>query len=173
MKVLIAYATKTGTAASCAEQLGKELSNLDVTLCDLRNETIAPDEFDVVILGSSVRFGRILPDMREYLKINAEILTKKAIGLFFCCALTSETEYYREHLYPKELTQNAGCVMTFGGTLTLKNASLRERFLLRMMRNRIVESEIDDGEYTPTLPGILPENIANMAVWIRQTAIEQ
>jgi hypothetical protein len=36
------------------------------------------------------------------------------------------------------------------------------------MRASILESEINDGEYTPTLPSILPENIEKMETYVRE-----
>ena len=43
-----------------------------------------------------------------------------------------------------------------------------EQMFLRWVRTQIRESEINDGEYTPTLPSILPENISMLASHTRR-----
>ena len=39
---------------------------------------------------------------------------------------------------------------------------------IHSMRTSIRESEIEDYEYTPEMPGILPENIGKLASYIRE-----
>ena len=172
MKVLIAYASKTGTAASCAERLESELRGVDVTLADLEKEAPELDAYDVVVLGSSVRFGKTRASFQAYLKSNREALLQKEHGFFLCCGFGHEFERYEKKAIDEGLRETAFASMTFGGLFKLPNASFWERFLLRQVRAEIRESEIEDGEYTPTLPSILPENISMMASKIRRALAE-
>jgi hypothetical protein len=77
-------------------------------------------------------------------------------------------EYYRDVLFPKDLLNSAEEILYFGGTLRLDGHSFWERRVIRSIRAHIMESEIDDGEYTPSLPGILPENIDRTATYVRE-----
>jgi len=54
MRILIGYASKTGTAKICAEMLCEELRGQEVTVADLEREQPSLQEYDVVILGASV-----------------------------------------------------------------------------------------------------------------------
>lgn len=167
MKILIAYAGKTGTAAECAEILQKELSGAEVTVADLSKEHPDPDAFDVVIVGGSVRYGKLPKVLRTYLLERQTELETVLHGLFLCCGSGHDFEEYCKDLFPSDLRDSAFAVLNFGGRLKLKNAGLFERILLHAWRSGIRENEMEAGEYTPTLPDILPENISRMASALR------
>ena len=128
--------------------------------------------YDAVVLGSSVRFGKTRASFHAYLKSNRETLMEKAHGFFLCCGFGHEFERYEKKAIDAGLRETAFATMNFGGLLKLPNASFWERVFLRQVRADIRESEIEDGEYTPTLPGILPENISMMAAQIRRAMAE-
>ena len=58
MKILIAYAGRVGVTKECAELLKKELCGREVTLCDLKEETPKLEDFDTVVIGSAIYFGK-------------------------------------------------------------------------------------------------------------------
>ena len=89
-------------------------------------------------------------------------------GLFLCCGFGHNFEEYAEKQFPKELRETAFELLSFGGYLKLERAGLWERLLLYRIRVDIRESEIDDYEFTPTLPGILPENVSRMATAVKE-----
>ena len=163
MRILIGYASKTGTAKLCAEMLRDELKSQDVTVADLDEMRPSPLEYDVVILGSSVRFGRARQSLRSYLQEYEREIGQMPHGLFLCCGFGHDYERYVQKIYDKKLLESAFCALNFGGLLKLDQTSRMEKLFLRWVRSEIRESEINDGEYTPTLPSILPENIAMMA----------
>lgn len=167
MKILIAYASKTGTAAECAGMLRDELRGAEVTVADLTVARPDPDGFDVVIVGGSVRYGKLPKPLRAYLLERQTELEASVHGLFLCCGSGHDFEDYRDRLFPQSVTASAFAVLNFGGRLRLKNAGLFERILLHSARSRILENEMEIGEYTPTLPDILPENISRMASLLR------
>ncbi len=173
MKILIAYASKTGTVTECVGRLIKALHGLDVTAVDLEKEVPQVADFDLIVAGSSVRFGRLLPAARKFLQANKDVLLTKTLCLFLCCGIAHEYEYYREVVFPRELRDAADQSIYFGGRLSLEGLTFFERLLVRHLRTSIAESEIEDGEYTPSLPGILPENIDRMATLIRAKYAER
>ena len=126
----------------------------NVTLCDLDRETPALSDYDLVIVGGSVRFGKVRRATVDFLRDHAAELAAKPLGIYLCCGFGHEFEGYREKWIPEELRRTAFCVTTFGGTLSPENQSFFDKLLIRWMRSTIIESELDDGEYTPTLPGI-------------------
>ena len=166
--VLIAYSSKTGTAETCVRILETELKGLQVTLADLDRETPDVSAFDAVVFGSSVRFAKLRPSAARFLNAHAAELAERPHGLFLCCGFGHEFEEYSSRLFPQLLRDSAFAVLNFGGKLKLERASWPEKLLLHHVRSSIRESEIEDGEFTPTLPGILPENISMMASALRR-----
>lgn len=172
MKILIAYASKSGTVRACVTRLCEGLKGLDVTAVDLTDEKTNAVDYDLVVTGASVRFGRLLPAERKFLREQKEVLLNKTLCLFLCCGLAHEYEYYRENVFPKELRDAAYQNVYFGGRLSMDGLSFFERMFVRSLRSAITESEIEDGEYTPSLPGILPESIDRLASLIRAKYVE-
>lgn len=173
MKILIAYASKNGTARTCVERLTEQLRGMNVTVADLEKEAPDPEGYDTVVFGSSVYFGKLRPAAREYLEKHGETLTKKRLALFLCCGLTDEYEYYREKLFGQKLRDAAFLTLFFGGSLNPEGRSFIDRLLLRSMRSMLLEEAINNSEYEISLPGILPENIDKLATYLRQEAASQ
>ena len=174
MKILIAYTSKHGTTEECVQRLQQHLHGLDVTL---KNLAQAPSpslvEYDIVVVGGSVQFGKFHPALRLFLKENLEVLKQKRLALFLCCGLAHEYEYYEEVLFAKELRAAAFQMLYFGGSLRTDGLPFLDKLLVRHLRTTIAENEIEDGEYTPSMPGILPENIETMASYIRREALKK
>ena len=168
MKILIAYTSKYGTVRTCVLRLCEQLHGLDVTVADLEQETPDPQDFDTVVFGSSVYFGKLRPAARQFLKQYANVLAKKHLALFLCCGLTEEYEYYREKLFSQALRNAAFQTLYFGGSLNSEGRSFGDRLLLRAMRSKLMEEAIDNSEYIVSLPGILPENIDKLATCLRK-----
>ncbi|MBQ7171102.1 MAG: hypothetical protein IJR89_02365 [Clostridia bacterium] len=168
MKVLIAYAGVTGTTEECVRRLAAELSNLDVTVTDLAKETPELSSYDLVLVGGCVRRGKLYAPLRSFFEEQGRDLLDRPLGLFLVCGLAHEYEYYFERLLPKDLREHAFATLYFGGDLHPKQAGLWDKLYLYSMRSRLRESELSDFEYTPTLPGILPESIEKMAFLCKQ-----
>lgn len=169
MKLLIIYSTKNGTTEKCVEHLQSVLKGLDITVACLEKDPLPNlDAYDVVLVGGSVYFGKFRPALRQFLKDNEARLCQKELGLFFCCGLAHDMEYYMEKLFSQRLRDAAFQTVYFGGSLKIQGCGLLDRMILHSMRSSIFESEIDDGEYTPTLPSILPESIEKMGTYVRE-----
>ena len=168
MKILIAYTSKNGTTADCVARLALHLQGLDVTVTDLTKTPVRISDFDLVIIGGSVHHARLDPALKNLFKEQREDLLHVRLGLFLVCGLAHEYEYYEETLLPRELRDSAFATMYFGGTLRKEGLPFFDRMIVGSLRSRIMESEIEDGEYTPSLPGILPESIERMAAYARR-----
>lgn len=170
MKVLLAYTSKTGTTEECITRLEKELRGMEIEKVQLNSAHPSPADYDILIIGAPVRFGKLPKAVRSYLKAYETEIIQKPHALFLCCGLAHEYEYYIETLFSDKLRSTAFSILNFGGTLDYKNQNFFEKLLIHAVRSSIRESEIEDGEYTPELPGILPENIGKMATYIRAEA---
>lgn len=173
MKILIAYASKNGTARTCVDRLTEQLRGMDITVADLEKEAPDPNGYDTVVFGSSVYFGKLRPAARQYLKEHEDALTRKRLALFLCCGLTEEYEYYREKLFGQALRDAAFQTLYFGGSLSSEGRSFTDRLFLRSMRSMLLEEALNNNQYEIELPGILPENIDKLATYLRKEAADK
>jgi len=162
MKILIAYDSGKGTVKTAVERMIRQLDHLDVTQVSLMDTIPDPNDYDLIVVGGSVRFGKLRARARKYLSDNEEVLSQKVLGLFFCCGLTEEQEYYAEKIFPKALRDSAFHIAFFGGSLNGEGLPFFDRMMVKSMRSSLLEKEMDNGNYIPDLPYILPENIDDM-----------
>jgi len=163
MKILIAYATKSGTAKEAAELLAADLQNHTVTVADLgKNDPVAGD-FDYIVLGGPIRAGRAHKALRQYIKKQEKALCAVPHTLFLCCAYADLLMDYMEMTFPAAVRESADDMLYFGGVLDVSKQKGFEKWIARMMRNSIIEDE--DGEQV--LPCLMPEHIRVLADKLR------
>ena len=168
MKILIAYASKNGSTASCVERLAKGLNGLDVTVADLAQAKPNAAEFDMVIVGAAVHHHRFPTPVTRFLREEKEVLKTKKLGLFLLCGIAEEQTYYIEKLFAPELREHAFEVAFFGGSLRYDGLKFWDRFFVWNLRSLIVEADMNDGEYIASMPGLIPENVDRMASLARK-----
>ncbi|MBE6629930.1 MAG: hypothetical protein E7624_03665 [Ruminococcaceae bacterium] len=164
MKLLIAYASKSGSAREMAEMLAGQLPNQDVTLCDLALAQPDPAAFDYVVLGGSIRMNKAHKALRTYVNTYAEALCAVPHTLFLCCAFAEQLEHYYAVAFPRSLRESAERLVYFGGDLSLSRQKGFDKWLTRMLRNSILESEEEDA----VLPTLLPEHVRTLADALRK-----
>lgn len=167
-KILIAYAGVNGMTKECAERLARELNGRGTELCDLLREKPDRTAADVVVVGACVRHGKLLPQAKAFLSELAGDTEERRIGVFLCCGFSDRFEEYKERLIPEAVRNRAFLISDFGGSLDPAGKPFWDRIWLFFARQGVVESEIEDGEYTPVLPGMNPENIGKMASYVRE-----
>ena len=170
MKILIAYDSGNGTVKTAVDRMIQPLKTLDVTVVSLNENQPNPNAYDIVVIGGSVRFGKLRKTAAKYLRDHESILAQKKLGLFFCCGLIEEQDYYAEKLFSPALRNAAFHLAFFGGSLNTDGLSFWDKMMVRSMRSSLFEKEMDDGNYIPNLPYILPENIDGMARMILEVA---
>ena len=163
MKLLIAYSSKHGTTKKCAEMLAGKLASAEVDICDVNKETPkAPEEYDVVVLGSSIRWGSASKKIKRYAKEHSDKLNNMPSAVFLCCGYPDEFEEYVRGQFGKYLapTYDFHC---FGGELKPKQVKGFERLIVRFARRSIIEHDFEDSNYEGSLPDILPDSISILA----------
>lgn len=168
MKILIAYASITGTTTECVRLLYHFLQRRKPTVVDLTVEKPDPSEYDAVIVGGPIRHAKLHPVVAEYIKEYAEMLKTKKTGLFIVCGFADEAEEQLVRNFPKDLRDAAYDVVSFGGTLDVsKQTRWKDRLYVRFMRNTITDTgdgdAVEDGEFTRVLPTINPDTISRFA----------
>lgn len=114
MKTMILFATKSGATKECADILAEKF---DCPVYDLTKEKAIPDitSFDILILGTGVRMGKIYKPASKFIRRNIGELVKKKIAVFFCNAYPNTFNNAVEKNLPLELIQQAICIKSFGG----------------------------------------------------------
>ncbi len=163
MKILIAYASKTGTTRQAAEMLAQGLQNHTVTLADLSETDPVPGDFDYIVLGGPIRAAKAHKSLRNYLKRREAALCAVPHTLFLCCAYADLFEDYALMTYPAPLLESAEELLYFGGVIDLSLQRGTDKWIARMMRNEIIEDEDGEG----VLPGLMPEHIRILADRLR------
>ena len=131
MKVLIAYASKTGATSKAAKLLAERFS--DVTLRDLTVGSPNPNDYEAVILGGSIRMGLLHKDARKWLEEYGEVLKTKKFGCFICHGFSEQAPQLLEQNIPSDLLEVAVCADSFGGELVEKKLRGMDRLVTKMM----------------------------------------
>ncbi|MBQ9086789.1 MAG: hypothetical protein IJY47_06345 [Clostridia bacterium] len=162
--ILILYATNWGVTKQCAEMLEKQLNQrYTVTVMDIQKERPALSEYDVVILGSNIRMGKINRAMKKLLQEEAEYLSSVPTAVYLCLGYPRQFEEYAELELPKKLTCSLG-VHCFGGELKPEKLRGIDKWIVKMVRNSIRTQDFEESDTDHhQLPEILPENIVLLA----------
>ena len=165
MKVLIAYYSKSNTTETCAKILKRELATADVTLCDLSADTPGLEGYDVAVIGTPVRMGKVGKPFLSFVQQNATKLEKMPHGFFICCLNEENFESAVEKFIPEPLAKSAFAVEYFGGELSVsRQRSFFEKMIVRAMRSSILTNyESNDVESDSALPTVAEPVIAQYA----------
>jgi menaquinone-dependent protoporphyrinogen IX oxidase len=111
MKTLIAYASKGKTTYEYAHVISKVLSEkgIEADLSDLRKTTPNTEPYDVIIVGTGVRAGRMYSEAVKFLQND---LSDKKVA-FFVSTLEPESDARRK--YVESLKIRLFSTAVFGG----------------------------------------------------------
>lgn len=131
MKILITYAGKTGCTQKCAEILAQKLEN--ATVIDLAKQSPDISNYDVIIIGSSIRIGMFHSETKNFIVKNKELLKNKKTAYYICCWFSKDYLTYFENNIPKELLEKSITYDTFGGELDITKQKGIEKFIVKMV----------------------------------------
>jgi len=97
-KVLIAYSTWAGATHEVAIEIGKvfQANLFDVEVIAAK-ECKNIDDYDAILLGTSIHAGQTVKSFRQFIKQNIDVLIKKPTALFVVCAtMNDDSEDNRE-----------------------------------------------------------------------------
>lgn len=147
MKILIAYAGKTGSTEKAAKLLGEHFA--DVTLRDLTVGSPNPKGYDAIIVGGSIRMGTLHIEARRWILENWDVLKTKKFGCFICNGFIDQVPQLIEQNFSDELINLAVCVDSFGGELNVKKLKGLDRIMVKMVIKKINTN--DSIEYLPCI----------------------
>lgn len=160
MKVLIVYASKTGTTKKCANILANELNlNCDCTLCDLSNSFPSINNYDMVVIGSSIRMGALNKKVVSFISKNETKLLNKDIGLFICNGFIESKDQILNNVFSQRMLKHAIVVDSFGGEFNFNSMKGLDKIITSKVVKNIKPAE---------LPHILQNNIKNFALQLQK-----
>lgn len=154
MKILILYSSREGQTKKISEFMANHFgSNVKVSPLDL---TLDISDFDMLIIGASIRYGHFNSLLYQFVEKNAVLLNKKKTA-FFGVNLTARKEgkddpetnvYVRKFLQRVEWNPNFKAV--FAGALFYPRYKIWDRLAIKLIM-KITGGEIDTSkeiEYT-------------------------
>lgn len=172
-KILIVYASKTGSTKTAAELLERALNGRNVTLCSVEDAASDPGGYDVVVMGSCIRYGKLYKPMREYLARWESVLKEKQTGYFLLCGYPDNIEEYYDRVLTEQQRERAFALASFGGEMVPAHAkNLWDKLILKIQRDNILGGGANgDQREDMVLPTISEENIAVFATNLKALAL--
>lgn len=153
IKTLALYSSVDGQTKRICQRIGEHIkSDHDVILIDIYNATTVDlANYEKVILGGSVRYGKYRPDFEHFLIEQATSLSTKKTLLFSVNAtarkankcLPSNNPYFIKLKHKTGIHTDIEAV--FAGKLHLANNSLFDRFMIKLIFKMSGE-QIGNGE---------------------------
>jgi len=92
-KILVAYASKFGTTGEVAEAIGDVLCQDGNTVETKWIKNVKDiNNYDAVIIGSAIQYENWMPEAREFVKNNQDILKNMPVAYFITCMPLSRKE---------------------------------------------------------------------------------
>ena len=98
MKILVAYATKAGSTAEVAAEIGRVVESKSGCKVDVHpvGKLKEVDGYDAVIIGSGIRAGKWLPEATKFVERHRDALSRVPVAYFVVClTLKDDTEENR------------------------------------------------------------------------------
>ena len=155
MKILVAYASERGGTEGLADMVGSDLRFLGHHVTALPARTVqSVDEFDAVILGGSIYFGRWNQEALDFVERFAPSLQQRPVWLFASGPLNHDAALGPikpiSHVKQAMKRINAQGEITFGGRLSPAQC---EGFLANRMAKK------HSGDF---------RDFAQVATWVNQ-----
>ncbi len=99
-KILVTYASRTGSTAGVAEAIGRTLSESGLRV-DVRPMTDAADltPYRAVVVGSAIQNRQWLPEAMQFMQAQRAALAGKPCAIFLVCmTLAMRMGDYRQHV---------------------------------------------------------------------------
>lgn len=131
MKTLIIYSSKYGSTKDCAELLKNKLDGTADILNIQEKKKVNLDNYDTIILGSSIYVGSVSKKLKEYCNQNLDELREKRVGIFINCGFEREKEQYFAQNFPQSLLTHALVKECFGGEARMERMNFFYRFIMK------------------------------------------
>jgi len=152
-KILIAYASSTGTTGDVAQAIGQVLcdGNTIVETKQIRNVKDV-NGYDAVIIGGAIQYDRWLPDATNFVATNQDKLSKLPVAFFFTCLTLSrqnEKTLRQAQVYADKLRLASPQIkpLDIGGFAGVLNLKKMPFFIGLIFRIAMTILRVREGDY--------------------------
>jgi menaquinone-dependent protoporphyrinogen oxidase len=139
-KILVAYASKSGTTGEIAQAIGKSLSDRGANVSVQSVNSVASlDGYHAVVIGSGIRMGHWLPEAEEFVRKHESQLKQLPIA-FFTVHLLHLDDGESSRAQRQAYTQAVRQILTpktevfFSGRLEFARLTIFERWISNSMK---------------------------------------
>lgn len=145
MKILIVYATSEGQTRKISRFMEEVLQaeNHNVVIADATEEPPSPENFDAVLIGSSIHIQKYHSSVRDYIMKNVDELNKKHTAFFsVCMAIASDIEEEHEEVkrIATEFVEKTGwkpdAINHMAGALKYTQYDYFKKLIMRMIAKK-------------------------------------
>ncbi|MCL1890473.1 MAG: hypothetical protein FWG00_00335 [Coriobacteriia bacterium] len=146
-KILIAYASKSGTAKEAAEKIAAALPN--TVLSDLTTETPKLENYDAVVIGGGVRVGSVHKETKRFIDAHKEQLKTLPAAYFITNCFPESVDEIIGKMLPSQLKDAALFAGTLGGRMDMDKLRGLDKAIAKMVSKAVDEqkpvfSELDE-----------------------------
>lgn len=138
-KILIAYASKSGTAKEAATRIAELLPGSD--LADLTQETPSFESYEATIIGGGVRMGAVHKDAKRFIDANETTLANMRTAYFITNCFSDKTDEVLDKMLPESLRGRAVFVGTVGGRLDIDSLKGLDKAIAKMVSKAVDEDQ--------------------------------
>ncbi len=152
-KILVAYDSRLGSTREVAGFIGDVVGMTGASV-DIKavSDAGSPKGYDLVIVGSAIRYDRWLPEAVEFLRLNRTSLSNIPTALFFTCLTLAKVTPETTRKADDYSVQLSGLVPElepisvgrFGGVLNFRRGPWSTRLLLRVLS---IAAGVKEGDY--------------------------
>jgi menaquinone-dependent protoporphyrinogen oxidase len=138
-KVLVAYASRSGSTMEIADSVGKILAESGYAVDVLPvKEVTSVKEYSAVVLGSAIWGGKLLPEAMTFVKQYKPVLAGKPLAVFVVClTMKDDTPENRKkvnaYLNPLREEVTPQSIGLFAGKMTSAKLNIFLRFMVKHM----------------------------------------
>jgi menaquinone-dependent protoporphyrinogen oxidase len=167
-KILVTYASKTGSTAEIAQAVAETLSQQGGAVDFLPLKQVRSlDGYDAVVLGSAVRVGSWLPEAVKFVEQHSDALKRLPLALFTVHGNNrggdEASRAAREaYLAPVRARVQAKSEVFFGGQIEPARMSFLERMMTKAVKAEVGDFRDWDAirAWSAALPGLLAQPAA-------------
>ncbi len=138
--ILIAFASKSGTAKEAAERLSAQLPAAN--LVDLTKQTPSLEGYDAVIIGAGVRMGSIHKAAKGFIDAHSKELKTKKWGLFITNSFADSVDDIIKNALPEDLQATAVWVGSVGGRIDLEKLKGLDKFIAKAVSGAVKDGQV-------------------------------
>ena len=132
MSTLIVYITKHGATEKSARILKEKLSDSQIDVKNLRNNSFNIDDYKNIIIGCSIHAGHVQGKMKKFCKTNEAKLQDKKTGLFITCMEEGEeSKKYFHKNFDESFLNNLKVKALFGGEFNFDKMNFLEKAIIK------------------------------------------